>query len=72
MVRLDVRAAAREEQPVEASDEIWRVDARAERRDQHRKPAGRFGDGADIFLADDVKGMLADRASAARNADDGG
>ena len=71
MARRDIGAGTGKEQAVDACENLLRLQRRRERGDQQRQRSGAVARGVDIFLADHVKGVVADLSGIANNADDG-
>ena len=61
----------REEDAVDARQDLGDVERRLEHRDQQRQAVGRLHDRGDVFLADGMKWMRTDHASIGGNANDG-
>ena len=67
MMRLDVRGATGEEQPVEPLDQLLEAQLPGELGNQHGRRARRIDHRARVLLPDHVKGMTADHAPVGGN-----
>jgi hypothetical protein len=69
-MRLNVRSAAREQDPVEVRQQLAHVDRVAQRRDQHGHGLRTFRHGTDVLLPDAVEEVVAEQTAISRDSYD--